>query len=99
MRIYRMYIQWTIAMKTTRTFKSGNSVAVRLPKSLGIEAGTEMRVREERGRYVLEPVKKSGKTIDLTGIAGSIPWLKPLTREEREFEESPRDWDRLLKRD
>ena len=43
-------------MKTTKTFKSGNSVAVRLPKSLGIEAGTEMRVREESGRYVLEPV-------------------------------------------
>ena len=86
-------------MKTTRTFKSGNSVAVRLPKSLGIEAGTEMRVREERGRYVLEPVKKPGRTIDLTGIAGSMPWLKPLTREEREFDDSPRDWDRLLKRD
>ena len=39
-------------MKTTRTFKSGNSIAVRLPKALGIEAGTEMRVREEQGKYV-----------------------------------------------
>jgi antitoxin VapB len=85
-------------MKTTKTFKSGNSVAMRLPKSLGIEAGTEMRVREEKGRYVLEPVKTSSK-IDLSGIAGSIPWLKPLTREEREFEDNPRDWGRLLKRD
>ena len=46
-------------MKTTKTFKSGNSVAVRLPKSLGIEAGTEMRVREESGRYVLEPVDQA----------------------------------------
>ena len=85
-------------MKTTKTFKSGNSVAVRLPKSLGVEAGTEMRVREESGRYILEPVK-SDRKIDLTGIAGSIPWLKPLTREEREFDESPRDWGRLIKRD
>ena len=45
--------------KTTRTFKSGNSIAVRLPKALGIEAGVEMRVREERGKYVLEPVEES----------------------------------------
>jgi antitoxin VapB len=83
---------------TTKVFKSGNSLAVRLPKSLGVKAGTEVRVREERGRYIVEPVDSEPKKIDLTGIAGSIPWLKPLTREEREFEDSPRDWD-LLKRD
>jgi len=67
-------------MKTTKTFKSGNSVAVRLPKALGIEAGTEMRVREERGKYVLEPVKEDQKRIDLTGIYGSCPGLKPVKR-------------------
>ena len=86
-------------MKRTRTFKSGNSVALRLPKSLGVEAGVEMTVREEQGRYIFEPVKSAPTLIDLTGIAGSMPWLKPLTREEREFEESPRDWGSLLKRD
>ena len=86
-------------MKTTRTFKSGNSVAVRLPKALGIEPGTEMRVREERGKYVLEPVDRESRKIDLTGIAGSIPGLKPFTREEREFDESSRDWDHLFGRD
>jgi antitoxin VapB len=86
-------------MKTTKTFKSGNSVAVRLPKSLGVEAGIEMIVREERGRYIVEPVEAKPKKIDLTGIAGSMPWLKPLTREEREFEDSPRDWHLLKKRD
>ena len=86
-------------MKRTRTFKSGNSVALRLPKSLGVEAGVEMTVREEQGRYIFEPVKSTPALIDLTGIAGSMPWLKPLTREEREFEESPRDWGSLLKRD
>ena len=79
-------------MKTTKTFKSGNSVAVRLPKALGIEAGTEMRVREEQGRYILEPVLK---TIDISGFAGKAPWLKPLTPEEREFDDSPRDWHLL----
>jgi antitoxin VapB len=86
-------------MKTTKTFKSGNSVAVRLPKALGVGPGVEMIVREERGRYIVEPVQAEPKKIDLTGIAGSMPWLKPLTREEREFEDSPRDWHLLKKRD
>ena len=86
-------------MKKTKTFKSGNSVAVRLPKTLGVEPGVEMTVREERGRYIVEPVEQKPRKIDLTGIAGSMPWLKPLTREEREFEDVPRDWHLLRKRD
>jgi len=84
-------------MKTTRTFKSGNSIAVRLPKALGIPAGMEMSVREEQGKYVLEPVKEPPKRIDLTGIYGSVPGLKPVKR----LSMRPRklDWDgKLLKR-
>ena len=87
-------------MKTTRTFKSGNSVAVRLPKALGIKEGTEMRVREESGRYVLEPVEVEPKRIDLTGIYGSCPGLKPLKRRDRLMEPRELDWEgKLLKRD
>jgi antitoxin VapB len=83
-------------MKTTKTFKSGNSIAVRLPKALGIEAGTEMRVREERGKYVLEPVKKEKRrNIDLTGIAGSMPWLKPIERDDDDYDDIPRQWHLL----
>lgn len=76
---------------TTKAFKSGNSVALRLPKALGIRAGTEMRIREEAGRYVFEPVEPATK-IDLTGIAGSCPSLKLLSPEDRMFEDSPRHW-------
>ena len=79
---------------TTRAFKSGNSVALRLPKALGIRAGTEMRIREEGGRYIFEPIEPR-KTINLTGIAGSCPDLQPFTPEEREFEDIPRRWDLL----
>ena len=79
---------------TTKAFKSGNSVALRLPKALGIKAGTEMRIRREGERYVIEPMVRPGK-IDLTGIAGSIPWLKPIDRDDRQFEDSPRDWHLL----
>ena len=76
-----------------KTFKSGNSVALRLPKALRIPEGVEMRVREEQGRYVVEPVEAPKRKIDLTGIAGSCPELRPLRPEEREFEDSPRVWD------
>jgi antitoxin VapB len=81
-----------------RTFKSGNSVALRLPKALGVEAGAEMTVREEHGRYIVEPVRKEGDRIDLTGIYGSCPGLKPIERLEMEPREL--DWEgKLLKRD
>ncbi|HEX2762992.1 MAG TPA: AbrB/MazE/SpoVT family DNA-binding domain-containing protein [Allosphingosinicella sp.] len=83
-------------MKKTKTFKSGNSVAVRLPKALGVEAGVEMTVREERGRYIVEPVedRAAGKKIDLTGIYGS---LRPgsIRLETDEYEDIPREWHLL----
>jgi antitoxin VapB len=78
-----------------KVFKSGNSLALRLPKALGLEEGAEMVVREEHGKFTFQPVDAPPRLIDLTGIAGSMPWLKPRTREEREFEDSPRDWHLL----
>lgn len=76
-----------------KTFRSGNSVALRLPKALGISEGQEMTVREEHGSFIFEPLSPAKKTIDLTGIWGACPGLKPLTPEEREFDPSPRSWD------
>ncbi len=72
-----------------KVFKSGNSLALRLPKALGIEDGTEMIVREERGEFRFEPVDKPKAKIDVSGFAGKAPWLKPLPPELREFEERP----------
>lgn len=41
----------------TRTFKSGNSVAVRLPKGMGIASDTALLVeREPGGRVILTPI-------------------------------------------
>jgi antitoxin VapB len=82
-----------------KVFKSGNSLALRLPRALGLEEGAEMMLREERGRFTFEPAQRPKQKIDLTGVYGSIPGLKPLTREEREFEERELDWEgKLLKR-
>ncbi len=84
----------------TKTFKSGNSVALRLPKALGINEGVEMTVREEHGRYVVEPVEEPKKFIDLSFLDGRSLGLSPLRPEDREFEERELDWEgKLLKRD
>ena len=42
---------------TTRTFKSGNSEVVRLPKGLGFGIGTEVRIEREGDRVVLIAAK------------------------------------------
>ena len=73
-----------------KTFKSGNSVALRLPKGLGVPEGTEVRmVREARMTFRVEPVEQPKRKIDVSGFAGKAPWLKPLPPELREFEERP----------
>lgn len=83
-----------------KTFKSGNSVALRLPKALGIREGVEMKVREEHGRYVVEPVEPGKKRIDLGFLDGRTARLRPLRPEDREIEERELDWSgKLLKRD
>lgn len=73
----------------TRVFKSGNSVALRLPKALGLVEGSEMSVREARGRYIVEPVAPLPRKIDLTGIYGSARGLVRLAQEEADRDWSP----------
>lgn len=70
-----------------KVFKSGNSLALRLPKGLGIEDGTEMIVREERGEFRFEPADKPKAKIDISGFWGKAPWLK--VPERRDFDERP----------
>ncbi|MGV3729788.1 MAG: AbrB/MazE/SpoVT family DNA-binding domain-containing protein [Sphingopyxis sp.] len=70
-----------------KVFKSGNSLALRLPKALGLEEGTEMIVREEHGEFRFEPVDKPKAKIDISGFWGKAPWLK--VPERRDFEERP----------
>ena len=70
-----------------KTFKSGNSVALRLPKALGIKEGIEMKVREEQGRYVVEPADAGNRKIDISQFWGKARWLKVPPRED--FEERP----------
>ncbi|WP_068072644.1 AbrB/MazE/SpoVT family DNA-binding domain-containing protein [Novosphingobium lentum] len=70
-----------------KVFKSGNSMALRLPKALGIEEGSEMVLREVPMGYALEPVGKPRQKIDISGFAGKAPGIKLAPRED--FEERP----------
>jgi antitoxin VapB len=79
--------------KVTKTFRSGNSVAVRLPSSLGVAPGIEMRVREERGRYVIEPVAAAKRKFNIAKVAGSARDLQFIRDEDRLFEERPLLWE------
>jgi antitoxin VapB len=84
-----------------KVFKSGNSVALRLPKALGLKEGEELRIlREDKPGFKVEPVEEPRRKIDLTGIAGALPDLKLLTPEDRVMEPRELDWEgKLLKRD
>ena len=83
-----------------KVFKSGNSVALRLPKALGLKEGDEMMiVREDRVGFKVEPVEPPKEKIDLTGIYGSCPNLKLLTPDDRVMEPRELDWEgKLLNR-
>lgn len=70
-----------------KVFKSGNSVALRLPKALGVKEGTEMLVREEHSKFTFEPIDAPRKKLDISGFAGKMPGFKPAPRED--FEERP----------
>lgn len=71
-----------------KTFKSGNSVALRLPKGMGIPEGTEVRmVKEAPMSFRIEPVDAPKRKIDISGFWGKAPWLELPPRED--FEERP----------
>ena len=54
-----------------KVFKSGNSLALRLPARLGLEAGMEMELRTEPdGRYTLNHVDAPRRKIDVGKFAG-----------------------------
>lgn len=80
------------APRRAKAFKSGNSLALRLPKELGFEVGAEFEIIKDEEGIRLHPVPRK---IDLTGIAGSIPGLKPMTRDKDDYDDLPREWHLL----
>lgn len=75
-----------------KVFKSGNSVALRLPKELGLKDGDVMVLREEQGHFEFEPAPAKPGKIDVSGFWGKAPWLTVPPRED--FDDPPRVWER-----
>ncbi len=78
-----------------KIFKSGNSLALRLPKALGLKLGAEVEITIENGRYVFQYVDAPKRKIDVSKFAGKAPWLKELAPEDRVFEHRELDWHLL----
>ncbi len=71
-----------------KVFKSGNSLAMRMPKALGLEAGIEMAIEVlPDGAIVLRRAESAKKKIDVSGFWGKAPGLKLAPR--RDFDERP----------
>lgn len=79
-------------MATTRIFKSGNSSAVRLPASFKAVAGTAVEVREEQGKWVVEPITDVPRKFDIDKVWGSATNLQPIDPDSRWFEERELNW-------
>lgn len=77
-------------MATTKLFKSGNSVAVRLPAAFAAKAGTPVEVREEKGTWVIAPVPQERRKIDVSGFAGKLPGF--MAEGRGETDQDDRDW-------
>ncbi|MES2497770.1 MAG: AbrB/MazE/SpoVT family DNA-binding domain-containing protein [Pseudomonadota bacterium] len=79
-----------VAHFRARTFKSGNSLALRLPAGLGLEPGVEMELRVEDGQhYEFWPIETPKRKFAIDKVWGSATDLKLLDPSERAFEERP----------
>lgn len=80
----------------TRVFKSGNSLAVRIPKELAIvEASQDIEIEKIGNTLVLRPVQHT----KLTGIAEAFARFTPdfMTQGRESHEQKDRDWSGLGK--
>lgn len=76
-----------------KVFKSGNSLALRLPAGLKLKAGMEMNLEVEHGdQFSFEPVDRPKRKFNIAKVAGSATSLKPIADEDRVFEERPLAW-------
>ena len=70
-----------------KVFKSGNSLALRLPKELGLKEGSTMLLREEHSGYHFEPEQAPKKKLDVDKFWGKAKYLSVPKR--RDFDERP----------
>jgi antitoxin VapB len=93
-KIGRLYgsVPWleTKEIKTfkAKVFKSGNSLALRLPAGLGLTAGTEMELRvEDDVHFSFELVGRPKRKFNVDKVWGSATGLELIKPEDRIFAE------------
>jgi antitoxin VapB len=57
-------------MYIAKLFINGRSQAVRIPRSLAFEGVSEVSVRREGNKLILEPVRKTWTSLREVGLAG-----------------------------
>jgi antitoxin VapB len=73
-----------------KTFQSGNSVALRLPKALGVKAGEAATItQEENGDLVVRRADRPKRKFNIAKVAGSAKGLNYIKPEDRIFDERP----------
>lgn len=80
---------------TAKSFKSGNSVAIRIPAALGVEADREWTIAEKDGDLVLHPKDKPKRKFNIEKVRGCAigSGLKRIEPEDRVFEHRPLPWE------
>jgi antitoxin VapB len=77
-----------------KVFKSGNSLALRLPAELGLTAGVEMELRvEDDERFSFQQVERPRRKLNVDAFWGKATGLELIRPEDRVFEPSRRPWD------
>ncbi|PXW71654.1 antitoxin VapB [Blastomonas natatoria] len=78
-----------------KSFKSGNSVAIRMPAALGIEPDREWTIVEKDGEFLVRAVGEQRRKFNIDKVAGSATSLKRIKPEDRAIEARPLRWDLL----
>lgn len=78
----------------TKIFKSGNSLAVRIPAGTKLTAGMEMELLVEDGQFLsYEPVEQPKRKFNIAKVAGSATNLELIEDGDRAFDERRLFWD------
>jgi antitoxin VapB len=72
-----------------KVFKSGNSLALRLPKELGLKEGSTMVLREEQSGYRFEPEDAPKKKLDVDKFWGKAKGMIHVPQPREDFEPRP----------
>ena len=78
-----------------KSFKSGNSVAIRMPAALGVEPDREWTVVKEDGRIIIEAKDRPKRKFNIDKVRGCAigSGMQLIKDEDRVFKDRPLLWD------